>query len=64
MILLDLLKLQTETSDVVVYAIYSNEGTYISTLELIPYKFLIKEISMWEIEMESENKAKMKIWLN
>lgn len=62
MILFDLLKLQTETSDGIEYVIYSNEGTAISSLDLIEYKYLIKEIAMWEIE--SEDKVKMKIWLN
>lgn len=62
MILFDLLKLQTETSDDIEYVIYSNNGTAISRLDLIEYKYLIKEITMWEIE--SEDKVKMKIWLN
>ena len=62
MILFDLLKLQTETSDDIEYVIYSNDGTAISRLDLIEYKYLIKEIAMWEIE--SEDKVKMKIWLN
>ena len=62
MILFDLLKLQTETSDDIEYVIYSNDGTAISKLDLIEYKYLIKEIAMWEIE--SEDKVKMKIWLN
>lgn len=62
MILFDLLKLQTETSDDIEYVIYSNNGTAISRLDLIEYKYLIKEIAMWEIE--SEDKVKMKIWLN
>lgn len=62
MILFDLLKLQTETSDDIEYVIYSNDGTAISSLDFIEYKYLIKEIAMWEIE--SEDKVKMKIWLN
>ena len=62
MILFDLLKLQTETSDDIEYVIYSNYGTAISRLDLIEYKYLIKEIAMWKIE--SEDKVKMKIWLD
>ena len=64
MILFDLLKLQTETSDDIEYVIYSNDGTSMSSLDFIQYRHLIKDISMWEIEIETENKVKMKIWLN
>ena len=62
MILYDLLKLQTETSDDIEYVIYSNDGMGKGSIDFIPYKDLIKEIAMWEIE--SGNKVKMKIWLN
>ena len=64
MILFDLLKLQTENNCDIEYIIDSKEASVITSLEHIEYRYLIKEVLKWRIEIVSENKANMKIWLS